>query len=132
VRESWSELDSRSIAPGFIYKAEFPNCEGLKWKPSIHMPKTACRLFLDVIDIRYERLQDISRENAVSEGIQHFDFAPNNKYGLNWHWGNPKSYEECFSSPQNAFGGLWASINGDDSWDLNPWVWVIEFKKVER
>jgi hypothetical protein len=126
VRETW-----REDGDGFAYKADDERLSG-KWKPSIHMPKKACRLRLEIQDIRVERLKDISEEDAISEGISYFDFAPNNRYGWNWHWGNPKSYEECFSSPQNAFGGLWVSINGEDSYDANPWVWIIKFSKTTQ
>ena len=98
------------------------------WKPSIHMPKEACRLFLQIKDIRVERLQDISEEDAKAEGIKYvidkltgycgFDYI-NDGYNL-------------MTTPFNGFRSLWKKINGFQSWDDNPWVWVIEFEKIEK
>lgn len=77
-----------------------------KWTPSIHMPRWASRITLEVTGVRVERLQDISAEDAAAEGIT----------------GRAKMHD---------FGVLWSSIYGDDSWQANPWVWVIEFNRVE-
>lgn len=82
-----------------------------KWKPSIHMPRWASRITLEITGVRVERLQDISEKDAVSEGCEPDD-------------GNPES-----PSPISEFRDLWQSINGAESWAVNPWVWVIEFKK---
>ncbi len=86
------------------------------WKPSIHMPRIACRILLEITDVRVERLQDISKEQALAEGVMSCeqDIDPD---------GN--GYE-----PLELFGGLWTMINGDGSWQSNPWVWVVEFKRV--
>ncbi|GAB0077155.1 hypothetical protein I4I80_04050 [Pseudomonas syringae pv. tomato] len=86
------------------------------WKPSIHMPRWACRILLEITDVRVERLQDISKEQAIAEGVMSCerDIDPDgNDY-----------------SPIELFGGLWSSINGAESWNANPWVWVVEFKRV--
>jgi hypothetical protein len=85
----------------------------VKWKPSIFMPKQACRLFLQVKNIRVERLQDISRGDAMAEGCP----FPNMQKGPN---------------PVGWFHDLWHKINGPTSWVKNPWVWVIEFEKIEK
>ncbi|MDO8997221.1 MAG: hypothetical protein Q7U77_11390 [Sediminibacterium sp.] len=90
-RESFDWYDGNS---------DFP-CEKIPWKPSIHMPKSACRIFLKITNVRVERLQDISEEDAIAEGIA-------------------------------SFKSLWQSINGEKSWDDNPWVWVIEFERIEK
>ncbi|WP_211130689.1 hypothetical protein [Serratia surfactantfaciens] len=75
------------------------------WRPSIHMPRWASRITLEITGVRVERLQDISEADAIAEGgTQHFN--------INW------------------FGPLWASIYGVDSWNANPWVWVIAFRRV--
>jgi len=75
------------------------------WRPSIHMPRWASRITLEITGVRVERLQDISEADAIAEGgTKHFN--------IDW------------------FGPLWASIYGVDSWDANPWVWVIEFRLV--
>lgn len=101
---------------------------GYKWKPSIHMPKEACRIFLKITNIKIERLQDISEEDSKLEGIKEFTKDDTVfKFGLNgWEWGN---------MPRTAIGAfcrLWQLINGMESWDSNPWVWVIEFEKIEK
>lgn len=126
VRETWA----KTVLGEIVFLADTPNLS-TKWKPSIHMSRKDCRLILEIEDIRIERLQDISEEDAIAEGIFYTDFAPNNKYGWNWHWGKAKSYEDCLSSPKNAFGNLWESVNGAGSWDTNLLVWVIKFKKVD-
>jgi len=90
-------------------------------KPSIHMPRWASRLTLEITDVRVERLQDISEDDARAEGIAD---------GGCLNCGEP---EPCgCSDPQpdarDAFIHLWQSINGDQSWSANPWVWVVSFK----
>lgn len=88
-----------------------------RWTPSIHMPRWACRIVLEVVSVRVERLQDISEEDARAEGSDPYDWQYDNGEG-------PESYRE-------AFRCLWDSINGADAWERNPWVWCIEFKRVE-
>lgn len=104
--------------------------EMMKWKPSIHMPKEAARIFLEVTNVRVERLADISEEDAIAEGIEFF----NHGYG-----GSPVGiwYKNYLSGgfhfqPNSSFKSLWQKINGIDSWYSNPWVWVYEFKQVEK
>ncbi|MBA5058312.1 hypothetical protein H2N66_31055 [Pseudomonas aeruginosa] len=86
-----------------------------KWKPSIHMPRWASRILLEITAVRVERLQDITEDQAIAEGI---DTHPMGFYG-----------NGCITAG-GAFLELWESINGDGSWAANPWVWVIEFKRV--
>ncbi|WP_431144983.1 hypothetical protein [Pseudomonas alvandae] len=89
------------------------------WKPSIHMPRWASRILLEITAVRVERLQDISRADIRAEGLQcppelaSDDVSPNYR---DWY---PAAWRE-----------LWESINGADSWTTNPWVWVVEFKRV--
>lgn len=100
-----------------------------KWKPSIHMPKEACRIFLQIKDIRIERLNDIKEKDAISEGIK-----------MTWISDNPrqckfKNYLNNGSGstyPVESFRSLWHKINGPTSWVKNPWVWVIEFERIEK
>ena len=88
------------------------------WKPSIHMPRWACRILLEITDVCVERLQDISRADIRAEGLQcppelaSDDVSPNYR---DWY---PAAWKE-----------LWNSTGGD--WDANPWVWVVEFKRVQ-
>jgi hypothetical protein len=81
------------------------------WKPSIHMPRWASRILLEITDVRVERLQDISREQCIAEGP---DFPVADHLERAWHV---------------QFERLWNSTGGD--WDANPWVWVVEFKRVD-
>lgn len=103
------------LAPG----KQFP------WEPSIFMPKWACRIFLEVTDVRVERLQDISAMDSVAEGIERMP-------AQSW-WRNYLNdpLPGC-SMARESFSSLWRLINGPDSWTANPWVWVYEFKRIEK
>jgi len=117
VRETWQHTKELNINAedenyGFVYKSDgqpWENYEGWKWKPSIFMPKAACRLFLEVTGVRVERLHDISDSDIVKEGAAEFGCVTKQ---LNWEI-------------------LWQKINGVRSWNDNPWVWVIEFIKTD-
>ena len=97
------------------WKKDQNNCQ-VKWTPSIHMPRFACRTVLEITDVRVERLKDISPADALAEGV----FCPEVGYAQHGE-----------RAPVLLYGFLWESIHGQDSWAQNPWVWVIEFKKVE-
>jgi len=86
--------------------------KGVKWKPSIYMPRSASRITLEITGVSGAWLQDISRGDAMAEGCP---FA-NTADGPN---------------PRQWYADLWEQINGEGSWDANPWVWVIEFKRVK-
>ncbi|HDH0836563.1 TPA: hypothetical protein RQN86_001214 [Klebsiella pneumoniae] len=94
------------------------------WKPSIHMPRAASRILLEITDVRVERLNAISEEDARAEGI--ID-------GGCLNCGEPEPCGCANPEPDatDAFAYLWQSIYGQESWNANPWVWVIEFKRVE-
>lgn len=95
--------------------------EDVKWRPSIHMPRSASRITLEVTAVRIERLQDISEADAVSEGIGQYD---NGTFGLN----NPGA---CMGpTAKVAYMRLWEFLHGPGFWDANPLVWVIEFKRI--
>lgn len=100
----------------FEYKADGTPIK-FRWKPAIHMPKEACRLFLKIKDIRVERLQDISEEDAICEGAQKARFIGHGVIG---------------GSIKEGFYELWTKINGYESLQKNPWVWVIEFERIEK
>lgn len=104
-----NELFAKGIHPDTdgYYHWE-PGKSPLKWSSSIHMPKSAARIWLKVIELRIERLHQITLQDIESEGIQY------------------KSHE--YTSPNHAFESLWSKINGQESWDSNPWVWVISFE----
>lgn len=90
--------------------------EEIKWTPSIHMPRRYSRITLEITNIRVERLNDISNDDAKSEGC--------------WY-GRGGGTPDKALTPSDQFPTLWEEIYGDGSWSSNPWVWVIEFKKVE-
>lgn len=116
VRETWMQPEHD---PGkYRYKATNPSYIG-RWKPSIHMPRVASRITLEVADVRVERLQEISETDAGAEGLQ--DWYPDPK----------KPNAAPYFTNKARFTDLWESINGKKHpWDSNPWVWVVEFKRV--
>lgn len=93
-----------------IYSPESQQFVPFRWHPSIHMPRSACRLVLEITSVRVERLNDISQEDAELEGVQ-----------CNM---SPLSFREHFQR-------LWEHINGAGSWEANPWVWAVEFRRAE-
>jgi len=110
-----------------------------KWRPSIHMPRWASRITLEVTGVRVERLQDITEADAHAEGLACLtkDGGHTYKYGIpdrddwpgnddhGWHW---RDWELC---PRQAFRRLWDSANEERrSWASNPWVWAIELKRM--
>jgi hypothetical protein len=119
VRETFNNTETDTVLyaadKDFIDFYLFMESE-IKWKPSIHMPKEAARIFLKVTDVRVERLQDITEEDAIAEGMS-------------------KTLVDgvVFISAKGNFHVLWDSLNikRGYGWEDNPWVWVIEFERVE-
>lgn len=103
--------DSRD-KDGKFWPSVHSDPDGVLWKPSIYMPRWASRITLEIESVRGERLQEISNEDCWNEGMCD---ATNPELKANRKW----------------FSELWESINGVGSWDLNQWVWVIEFKEVK-
>lgn len=136
VRETWAEPTTLDPGPTF-YKADYPACvpahfsnvpaaSAIKWKPSIHMRRDQSRIKLKITDVRVERLQDISEADAKAEGVKyHSDMYGYLLYG-NYAGMGPVDGV----GPINSFVSLWETINGHGSWDENPWVWVVEFKRM--
>lgn len=144
VRETWADVNTEG-GPAFTYRADanlrfcsadaFPveydrypgmnfamwcsdlwsGSPGHGWRPSIHMPRWACRLVLEITDVRVERLQAISEADALAEGVALTSVEGFERAGME----RPAGF---------AFRDLWTSTGGD--WDSNPWVWVIEFKRI--
>lgn len=102
--------------------------DGIPWRPSLHMPRWASRITLEVVSVRVERLNEIYNKDAEAEGACCWaDSLPYDKYeAMHRNFGTWPA-----PSPRQAFGCLWESINGEGSWDANPWVWVISFKRLE-
>lgn len=128
VRETWSiEKNVYWYKAGFVPKT----LESMKWKPSIHMPKEAARIFLRVKDVRAERLQDITNEQILKEGCKQSTIKslikqiPDDKDTDLW----------IRSVHVFEFSQLWDSTTKEKDqklygWDANPWVWVIEFERI--
>ena len=134
VRETWvKNLNSNSDDFGkYEFKSDYNGTHAIdliRWKPSIHMPFEAARIFLEITNIRVERLKDISKEDAINEGIS----EKNHEFFLNgWKDYLDSKYDTPYENPIYSFESLWKSINGHDSWQQNPWVWVVEFKRIEK
>ncbi len=96
--------------------------EKIKWRPSTQMPRSASRILLEITAVRVERLQDISEQDAVAEGVDPL-------HGGYWKHYQPDWTQHQLSA-RGSFVTLWSSINGVDAWYKNPWVWVVEFKRV--
>lgn len=132
VRETWKEAPK-----GYYYYEDWQKddiADVTKWKPSIHMPKEAARIWLKVIDVRVERLQDITYNGALREGSEGIrcDHVALGVHGctdcMNTGWIEP---------PQVEFMQIWNSTIKKSNldrygWDANPWVWVIEFERCEK
>lgn len=113
-----------------MFAADYPHdAKRWLWKPSIHMPRWACRILLEVTGVRVERLQDISERDAVAEGVTAFYCGPARDGKNPTRWGVEKP--PLLETPTDAFRFLWESIAGAGSWDANPWAWVIEFRRVK-
>lgn len=89
---------------------------GFKRRPSIHMPRTACRIVLEVTAMRVERLKQISETDCVAEG------CPGGPGAIAGYAYN--------ATPLEHYRWLWQNLNGRDSWEPNPWVWVVEFRRL--
>jgi hypothetical protein len=119
-----------------VYAAGWDRSKPGRWRPSIHMPRWASRINLDITSVRIERLKGISEADAVAEGIE-----PASSGWVNYLWhgdheapaqtvdGWPHQFSN-YSDPRGSYASLWERINGPDSWDANPWVWVITFRVV--
>ena len=123
VRETFYKTIAEELKGAFFYKADIDKLSWtFKWKPSIFMPKEACRIFLKIKSIRVERLQDISEEDAKAEGVN----------CLNPFWQDYTTPESFFLSPGASFISLWELINGIQSVENNPFVFVYEFEQIEK
>lgn len=141
VRETWcmsvnedghpinagGQLCSKDHAELF-YRATPSESLEAKWVPSIHMPRWACRIILEITSVRVERLHNISDADAMAEGIMRWTGNDEDRYGINAEYcgfGTAGSWKFC-ETPIKAFQQLWYSTGGQ--WNANPWVWVIEYK----
>jgi len=101
---------------------------GFRWRPSIHMPRWASRITLEIVAVRVERLQDISEADAIAEGINRIS---HDREGYYYHHERTEPNPHNWACPIDAYRQLWAQINGAGSWDANPWVWIVEFTRAQ-
>ena len=141
VREAWSQWETDNgfkIPCQYRFKTDRDITPDVKWRPSIHMPKSAARIWLQVEEVRVERLQDISQNDAMNEGVESWNEDYRTEPGSlladwkNYQWkDDPKcvSYDfPSYANPVLSFASLWQSIYGVESWEANPWLWVLKFK----
>lgn len=139
VRETWAGSVEGGIdycADGHEYGRDDEGKSLIRWRPSIHMPRRFSRLTLTLTDVRVERLQEITHADAIAEGC---DWATPQPYGEKWDDDREDPREVGYASPtpENGFARdnyrrLWESINGPGSWDANPWVWVLTFRRASE
>ena len=130
VREAWrTSPDANAIPPRDLhdscvitYEADDGAIAGWgKYRPGMFMPRWASRITLEIVGVRVERLQDISDSDAFAEGVE------KTSYGCHKH---APGGHGCMTG-RDGYRELWESINGPGSWDANPFVWVVEFKRIE-
>ena len=130
VRETWGKVHHEGVdpLPTYFYRADEYDAERdslIRWKPSLFMPRWASRITLEVVSVRVERLNDISEEDAKREGADPVELLTDVATGL---LTIPMvSYNGSYV---DGYAALWESINGPGSWAVNPWVWVVEFRKI--
>jgi hypothetical protein len=126
VRETFA-TDVPGCPDGLSYRADHRDPRGdgpanqMRWRPSIHMPRWASRITLEIVDVRVERLCEIDQQDAEREGIDRFGGG----------WRDYLHDDEALITGPASFATLWESINGPGSWDANPWIWRVEFRRVE-
>lgn len=161
VRETW-RIDGlsrrgaleigRRHTDGLSFRADMEgdrSCDDCPWIPSIHMPRWASRITLEIVRVRVERLQDITNGDAKLEGADCMQELPGfnvethqcGHCGKTWdkHIGHvlvcpPAGSGKLFDrwTHRGHFANIWESIYGPGSWEANPWVWVVEFRRVEK
>lgn len=149
VRETWGIYDEsgiefdypdgipKSCPPGFHASYPADDETGIigdvfRWRPSIHMPRWASRITLEIVSVGIERLREISEDDAIAEGI--IQLPGMRPYGWT-HVARPNLDDgplQTFDCPEDAFRSLWESINGAGAWVANPYVWVVGFRLAEE
>lgn len=128
VRETWAryniDQDSYDMAYRATPPADWP--EGGRWRPSIHMPRWASRILLEITNIGVQRIHSISQNDTAREGLMRLPAT--GRYCINQ---GDQYFGGASHDAREVFSWLWQSIYGEESWNANPWVWVIEFKRLE-
>lgn len=130
VRETWGQ--DEALCEGVQYRADWyqeaqdhaADHSEWRWRPSIHMPRWACRIVLEIVSVRVERVQEISETDAISEGPE--------RATLGYRDYAPRCGGHEYAQASDSFRSLWDSVYASRSlgWDSNPWVWVVEFKRL--
>ena len=147
VRETWTEATHGPKGPAdCLYRADdnrgVEDLAEAKWTPSIHMPRWACRLVLPLVSVRVERVQDITEEDSIAEGVPHNSDRPVDKmwcaaclgHGIVERFAlGTMSTDDCSEcdTAKKLFRNIWVHLYGQDAWDANPWVWVAEWDHIE-
>lgn len=124
VRETWAPLKSGNVDFAADWSDTQRKFAG-KWRPSIHMPRWASRITLRITDVRVERVQDISEEDAGAEGMP--DYSTLSEASGE----NLAEAQTRLRWRQRQFASLWDQINGPGAWEANPWVWAVSFERVK-
>lgn len=135
VREAWGyfggdeylyQQDKESVGYRASQLDGLDHVPGGRWRPSIHMPRWASRILLEIVAVGIQRLQDISKADAIAEGVLPLDGSNGPNYWTvdagDVHLNNPTA--------RGAYSMLWDWINKPGAWDKNPWVWVVEFRRL--
>lgn len=117
--------EHKETGNGFKWKPGESPC---RWRPSIHMPRWASRINLLIKSIRVERLNEISEDDAKAEGVEPF-FSTHQSIGRDQTMTTGERISDC--EHRASFACLWDDIHGDNSWQQNPWVWVVEFEVMK-
>ncbi len=139
VRETWglaTEIYSKRWRRGTVlFRADHGFTIGgtevdlMKWKPSIHLPRRLCRLELRIKNIHAERLQEITEEDIIAEGVNCIHHGDGAYY---YSWERKCPHPKNWICPEACFRDLWDTVNGAGAYDKNPWVWVIEYEKIDE
>lgn len=123
IGKTWYRASDPELA-WYDGNSDFP-AEKVPWKPSIHMPYAACRIWIKNKSVRCERLHDITEEECILEGVEMLKTGPKILYKdyLNDTW---------LTTAYESFKTLWIKINGPESWDKNDWLWRVEFERTEK
>jgi hypothetical protein len=122
----WSAHET-IMSGGWSDTAKAAQFDPPKWKPSIFMRKSYSRITLEVTEVKVERLQDISKQDCIAEGL----FFNGSSYSY-LEKGSVPYLDSCWSAPHQCYKNLWEGINGKGSWALNPWVWAYTFRVLNR
>ncbi|MFY9288977.1 MAG: hypothetical protein WAO98_10810 [Alphaproteobacteria bacterium] len=139
VRETWADPNDQVV----IYRANWREDamlrgldnipltdQDIKWRPSIHMPRWASRIKLEISSIRVERLQEISEDDAFAEGVQ-LPVCKNDDGTTSRLIPVTRKYVPKTHTAKEFYASLWEEINGKGAWAQNPWVWVVEFRRED-